>query len=81
MVTTCRLLYYNKTLSAPSMTVIKCQNIHLIIYSLTNLSIDISKEQALSCATYKCPSCVEAMKDELLYDEGETLVNTSLTYM
>ena len=43
--------------------------------------VDISKEQALSCATYKCPSCVDAMKDELLYDEGETLVNTLLTYM
>ena len=43
--------------------------------------VNISKEQALTCATHKCPSCVEAMKDELLYGEGETLVNTLLTYM
>ena len=43
--------------------------------------VDISKKQALSCATYKCPFCVEAMNDELLYDEGETLVNILLIYM
>ena len=41
--------------------------------------VDISKEQVLSCATYKCPSCVDTMKAK--HDEGETLVNTLLSYM
>ena len=60
---------------------IMCDYCAHFFYVCQHKRVDISKEQALSCATYKCPSCVEAMKDELLYDEGETLVNTLLTYM